>query len=236
MSSRERATDQVDPAELFHTLVSPDATLADRAYFELRDRIVTLKLAPGALIRDEDIMEELQMSRTPIREALLRLSLQGLVDVVPRRGAFVSDVNAGNVGAIYELRRELEVIAAGWAAERRSAADVREIDTLLETIHEETRLPQEPDWDPRSQLPLDKMSHFLIYRMSGNACLEEVMQSYFFLSVRIWFLASERARFESPFATMVDLLQAIKARDAAAARSSALRHTREAEDAIRQAL
>jgi DNA-binding GntR family transcriptional regulator len=225
-----------DSSELLRTPIPADATLADRAYFELRDRIVSLQLAPGALIRDEDLMEELEMSRTPIREALLRLSLQGLVEVVPRRGAFVRDVNAGDVGAIYELRRELEVAAAGWAAARRSDRDIEDIGVAVERLRAVPRKAARADVDARSQITLDQMVHFLVYRMSGNAFLEEVMRSYYFLSARIWFLASGRVTMDAPFDSMIELLEAIKAQDVEAARRFSLLHSQEAEDAIRRAL
>jgi DNA-binding GntR family transcriptional regulator len=221
-----------DASQLLRTPIPPGATLADRAYLELRDRIVTLQLEPGALIRDEHLMQELGMSRTPVREALLRLSVHGLVEFVPRRGAFVRDVK---VGAIYELRRELEVLASGWAAERRAARDIPEIDATIATLREANETAP-ADVDARSQTTLDQLGHFLIYRLSGNTHLQDVMRSYFFLSARIWFLASGRVTMESPFDSMIELLEAIKARDADNARRLALLHSQEAESAIRRAL
>lgn len=225
-----------DAAALLHTPIPSDATLADRAYFELRDRIVTLQMPPGSLIREEALMEELEMSRTPIREALLRLSLQGLVVVVPRRGTFVSEANAGEVGMIYELRRELETLAAGWAAERRTDADVEEIDALVAELREVPRDAAATDTDARSQITLDQRAHYLLYRMSGNVCVQDVLASYFFLSARIWFLAQDRVMMEEPFDYVIDLLEAVKARDADAARRYARLHSEHAENAIRGAL
>jgi DNA-binding GntR family transcriptional regulator len=225
-----------DATQLLHTPIPPGATLADRAYLEVRDRIVTLQLAPGTLIHDEELMQELGMSRTPIREALLRLSAHGLVEFVPRRGAFVRDVNAGEVGAIYELRRELEVLAAGWAAERRTERDLPEVDALIVALRDEPREAAASDVDARSQITLDQTGHFLIYRLSGNTHLQSVMCSYYFLSARIWFLASGRVTMESPFDSMIELLEAVKARDVDAARRLALQHSEEAESAIRRAL
>jgi DNA-binding GntR family transcriptional regulator len=235
MSKEPTAKRSSDAASLLRTPIPPDATLADRAYFELRDRIVTLQLPPGALIRDEHLMEELEMSRTPIREALLRLSLQGLVEVVPRRGAFVRDVNAGDVGAIYELRRELETAAAGWAAARRSPRDFDEIDALISDLRNLGGASDRED-DARAHITLDQRAHFLIYRLSGNPCLEDVLRSYYFQSARVWFLASGRVTMESPFDSQIALLEAIRAQDVDRAREMALRHSQEAEEAIRRSL
>ena len=67
--------------------------LADRAYVELRDRLVTLRIAPGEPI-DEDLLgHQLEMGRTPVREAIKRLALENLVTVFPRRGTFASEIN-----------------------------------------------------------------------------------------------------------------------------------------------
>jgi DNA-binding GntR family transcriptional regulator len=225
-----------DASGLLQTPVPPDATLADRAYLTLRDRIVTLQMAPGSLIREEELMEELDMSRTPIREALLRLSLQQLVVVVPRRGTFVSDVNAGQVGTVYELRRELEVVAAGWAAERRTDADLPEIEAMQAELRAAPRHPSQSGIDARSQIDLDQRAHHLIYRLSRNACVEDVLRSYFYLSARIWFLASGRVTMDEPFDHLVELLEAVKAGDAEEARRHAALHSEQAEQAIRAAL
>lgn len=225
-----------DASGLLHTPVPADATLADRAYYTLRDRIVTLQMTPGSLIREEELMEELDMSRTPIREALLRLSLQKLVVVVPRRGTFVSDVNAGQVGTIYELRRELEVLAAGWAAERRTQADLQEIETLQAELRAVPRHPSETGVDARSQIDLDQRAHYLIYRLSRNPCVEDVLRSYFYLSARIWFLASGRVTMDEPFDEMLNLLEAIKKGDVEEAKRRAALHSQDAENAIRGAL
>ena len=72
----------------------PDATatrlVAERAYLELRDRIVTLHLPPGTVLREDELMDEMGIGRTPLREAVKRLALENLVAVQPRRGTFVS--------------------------------------------------------------------------------------------------------------------------------------------------
>ena len=65
---------------------------ADRAYHELRDRIVTLQLPPGTMLREDELMRELSVGRTPLREAVKRLVLENLVAVQPRRGTFVTAV------------------------------------------------------------------------------------------------------------------------------------------------
>jgi DNA-binding GntR family transcriptional regulator len=231
MNRRETATAS-EPVWLASD-IPEGATLADRAYLELRTRIVTLQMPPGSLIREDEIIKSLGMSRTPIREALLRLARQKLVLPVRRRGTFVSDVNVGDVGTVYELRRELEQMAAGWAAERRSDADIDEIDALLDEMRD---VPRASGEDARSQLTTDQRAHFLVYRMCGNELAAETLRSHFFLTARIWFLASGRVTMFEPFDLLIELLEAIKRGDVEAARRLAYEHVRHAESTLRAAL
>lgn len=213
-----------------------DATLAELAYHVIRDRIVTLEYPPGGLIREEDLMQDLEMSRTPVREAMLRLSLERLVVMVPRRGTFVRDVNIGEVARIYELRRGLEAQAAEWAALRRKDSDIPEIDALIEEMRSIPRHPPTPGTDARTEIPLDQRAHFLIYRICGNHFAEDVLKSHFFLSARMWFLAAGNVTMDEPFDLLIELFEAIKARDGDKARELAIEHNTHAERSLREAL
>jgi DNA-binding GntR family transcriptional regulator len=217
------------------TPVPEDASMAERAYIELRDRIVSLRIAPGALVREEEVMKELKMSRTPIREALLRLAQEKLVVVIPRRGTFVTEVHVGDVGRLYEFRRELEVVAGGWAAERRDDSDLEQIDQLIAELQDAESVPA-AEGDARSQITADQRAHNLVYRLARNSLLEDVLGSHYFLAARIWFLASGRVEMEEPFHSLIELLEAIKARDPEGARRFAREHSEAAEAAIRAAL
>jgi DNA-binding GntR family transcriptional regulator len=218
---------------LLQSEIPEDATLAERAYLQLRDRIVTLRMPPGSLVREDEMIKELGMSRTPIREALLRLALEKLIMPITRRGTFVSDVNVGDVRTIYELRRELEGAAAAWAAERRTDADIQEIDALIEELGV---VPTYNSVDARAQMSPDQKAHFLIYRMCRNELLSEALRMHYFLSARIWFLASGRVTMEEPFDLQIQLLTAIKAGDTERARRLAQLHNDHAESTLRTAL
>ncbi len=92
--------------------------LADQAYIALRGLIVSLELAPGAVIDERALIERLGIGRTPIREALRRLAHEQLVEVFPRRGMFVTNVDVRDLARISEVREALEPEAARLAAER----------------------------------------------------------------------------------------------------------------------
>ena len=90
----------------------PPALLADRAYEELRDRLVTLQIKPGEPIDEDQLGRELEMGRTPIREAIKRLALENLVTVFPRRGTFAAEINIKDLAHITDVRQVLEGQAA----------------------------------------------------------------------------------------------------------------------------
>ena len=92
--------------------------ISERAYEQLRDRIVTLRLAPGTVLREDELMRELEIGRTPLREAVKRLALENLVAVQPRIGTYVTSVDAADIVHISEVRAELEAQAAELAARR----------------------------------------------------------------------------------------------------------------------
>src|ERR671929_824562 len=112
----------------------PGGLLADRAYVELRDQIVTLAIPPGAPINEESLGRELSLGRTPLREAIKRLALENLVAVYPRRGTFVTEINITDLAHISDVRVQLEGHAAYRAAQRLTPAQRDELDALLAEI------------------------------------------------------------------------------------------------------
>ncbi len=103
-----------------------DGTLTDRAYRELEEMIVTLRLSPGTVLSEQALALRLKIGRTPIREALQRLARDGLVVIMPRRGIMVSEINLRLQLRLLEVRRELERLMASLAAERATPDERRE--------------------------------------------------------------------------------------------------------------
>ena len=161
--------------------------LADRAYVELRDRIVTLRIPPGAPIDEDLVGQELEMGRTPVREAIKRLALENLVTVFPRRGTFASEINITDLAHISDVRTQLEGHAAYRAAERLTDAQRAELRELLAKLAD-----SEGSDDVAALMALDARVHRFIYRAAGNPYLEETLGRYFNLSLRIWHLVLDR--------------------------------------------
>ncbi|MBV9606722.1 MAG: GntR family transcriptional regulator [Solirubrobacterales bacterium] len=161
--------------------------LADRAYRALRDRLVTLRIPPGAPIDEDAIGRELKMGRTPVREAIKRLALENLVTVFPRRGTFASEINITDLAHISDVRGQLEGHAAFRAAQRITDSQKAELAGLM--IELDVRRGAE---ELESLMELDATVHRFIYRCAGNPFLEETLDRYLNLSLRIWYLVIDR--------------------------------------------
>jgi len=108
--------------------------LTDRAYRELEEMIVTLRLLPGALLSEHALAQRLKIGRTPIREALQRLAREGLVVIMPRRGIRVSDIDLDMQLRLIEVRREIERLMARLAAERANDEERREFIAIADEM------------------------------------------------------------------------------------------------------
>ena len=107
---------------------------ADVAYDALESMIVTLQLKPGAPIVEADLIEATGMGRTPLREALVRMSSNGLIMQLPRRGLFVSDIEAAEHLTLIETRRVLERLIAASSARRASPQQRKDMLTCAQKM------------------------------------------------------------------------------------------------------
>lgn len=145
------------------------ASLADQAVDRLRDMIVFLDLAPGAVLSERRLVEALGASRTPIREALKQLSAEGLVLLRPNRPAMVAPLDPDELRHLFEVEVALESFAASLAATRMAEAD---FDRLARyQIEMEERYAA---GDRVSYIRINRKIHLLIVAGSGNPALSEV--------------------------------------------------------------
>jgi DNA-binding GntR family transcriptional regulator len=169
----------------------PDAAatrlVAERAYVELRDRIVALHLPPGTVLREDALMEEMGIGRTPLREAVKRLALENLVEVQPRRGTFVSAVEAADIQNITEVRAELEAYAAELAAVRLDPETRATAEALLREIEE-----LDGGGDQERLMRFDERIHRFTWEATHNLYLMQTLERYFTHSLRIWYLVLDR--------------------------------------------
>jgi DNA-binding GntR family transcriptional regulator len=204
-------------------------SLSDEAYLKIRDLIVSLELAPGSIVNERELMERLGLGRTPVREALRALAQERLVEVYPRRGIFVSNVDVGDLASLSEVREALESEAARLAAERATDEERAEAASLIEELDRTV--------GARQLIELDQRIHRHVYRCAHNAFLEKTLNEYYVLTLRIWFLALDRvARLDEAVQEHRELMEAIRDVDPDRADATMRRHVRGFERAIRDVL
>jgi DNA-binding GntR family transcriptional regulator len=108
---------------MIHQLV-PSQALQERVYRELKQRIVDCDMLPGEVVSEESLTDEFKTSRTPVREALLRLQREQLVVIYPRQGTFVSQISLKDIHEIYQIRLLIEPRVARMACRNIEAADI----------------------------------------------------------------------------------------------------------------
>jgi DNA-binding GntR family transcriptional regulator len=206
------------------------ASLADRAYLEIRELIVTLELPPGSPVREPDLTQRLGIGRTPVREALRRLAQEKLVDVYPRRGMFVTKVDARDLVRLCEVRAVLEPEAAWLAAERATQDDLDTLERLLREFGDRRRP------DDRALIDFDHRIHTAIYRATHNHFLAETLEEYYTHALRIWMLGLEHTDLGAAVAEHSELLGAILRGNSSRARELMREHVEAFEEAMRDVL
>jgi DNA-binding GntR family transcriptional regulator len=137
----------------------------EEAYEELRVRIVTNTVAPGEILNEKDLMAQLAIGRSPLREILFRLQEENLIKPLPRLGYMVTTLDIFDVRDLVELRRELEGYA-GYLAARRITAD--QLEALRSIIREgEAETAGVPDVSNITEY-FDTRFHSLLYQAAGN--------------------------------------------------------------------
>ena len=205
-------------------------SLAEKAYHAIRELIVSLELAPGSVIDERELIERLEIGRTPVREALRRLAQERLVEVYPRRGMFVSGVDVREHARLSEVRAVLEPEAARLAATRATDDDRAAIASLLDELGAGGS-------DDRELMALDERIHRTIYRAAHNDLLEATLEQYYVLALRIWVMALDRQHeLEHAVQEHRTLLEAIRDGDAECAASAMSSHVQNFEQAMRRVL
>ena len=166
----------------------PPPSLAEKAYRLLLRQITRLELAPGTVLAEKALVEALGIGRTPVREAMQRLAIEGLVSHLPKRGMLVADVSVSSVQQIYEFRSLIEGFAARLAASRAVEADV----AALGALHDDLVAATDED-DIDGYEALDWRFHETLAQASRNAYLEEMVPRIFNLHLRLWFFISDKA-------------------------------------------
>ncbi len=151
------------------------ASLTQKAYSELKERIMTGKFSVGEHYLEPEIAEMLGISRTPAREALIRLSQEGLIDLKPRRGVLVKPIFIHDLKEIYEVLTSLESTAV-WLAAKRRPAD-KDMQGLKSAVDEMDEALVRGDLD--AWAAADVKFHMLLVELGNNSRIRQLVQTYF---------------------------------------------------------
>ena len=137
--------------------------LRDVVFNTLRQAIITGEFAPGERLMEISLANRLGVSRTPVREAIRKLELEGFVVMIPRRGTYVADISIKDINEVYEIRTSLDVLAAGLAAERINDDELETLQRLLVEIGQHI---EENNMD--KIVEVDIAFHDVLYQASRN--------------------------------------------------------------------
>lgn len=143
-----------------------------RVYAQLKREILTCQLAPGASLYEGQLAERLQVSKTPVRDALGMLVHEGFVTVQPRQGYRVSDITLSDVQEVFQMRLLLEPAAAELAAERASAEQLKRLQELAEESYVYGDVPTYEEFVVKN-----REFHVLLAEASGNGRLAAALRN-----------------------------------------------------------
>jgi DNA-binding GntR family transcriptional regulator len=202
-----------------------------RAYEQIRQKIITLELAPGALINEQQLAQELDIGTEPVRKALKLLVHDDLVVITPRHGLYVADINIPDLDQLSEIRLSLEPLCARLAAQRASPDDL----TVLEALRQEQAAT--PSDDSHRLLDLDYKFHRALVKAANNKYLARTLDHLFGLSQRLWYMALPQLDFlPTAVAEHLDMMEAVKTGDGDLAEKIMHDHVKRFYDGVRKKL
>lgn len=198
----------------------------------IREAIINGTLKPRERLMEIQLAEELGVSRTPIREALRKLELEGFIVMLPRKGAYVADVSFKDIADVFEIRAALESLAAGLAAERITDEELEEMERHL--VEKADAIARH---DMTQLVEVDTKFHELVYRASRNDRLSMIINN---LREQIQRYRSTSLAYPGRMKQSLEehraIVEAIQSRDSQLARQLALEHIENAESSMIEAI
>jgi DNA-binding GntR family transcriptional regulator len=188
--------------------VTDKYSLRGRVFHKIRDDILSGKYKEHEELKEVAIGEELGVSRTPVREAFRQLELEGLIQIIPNKGAYVTGITAKDVRDIYMIRSRLEGLCARWATEHITSQQLEELEenVFLAEFH-----AANGHMDQIAEL--DNRFHEILYEACNSKMLEHLLRDYhnYVLRVRKRTLSTGRGNVSNHEHRLI--LEAIKAKD-----------------------
>lgn len=146
--------------------------LREIVFETLREAIINAVLKPGERLMEIQLAEEMGVSRTPVREAIRKLELEGFVVMVPRKGAYVAGISIKDIADVFEIRAALEGLAAGLAAERITEEELEQLERILVKIGECVQ-----NNDLEKLIEVDTEFHDTLYKACRNERLVQIVSN-----------------------------------------------------------
>jgi len=194
-------------------------SLSDQAYDRLRDMILKGELEPGQVALEKEIASRLDVSRTPVREALIRLEYDGLIEVLPRRGIRVLSINMNDIRDIFKVLSVLETAAAELLAEQDPETSDPALETLTSAVDDMQAALETDDLDAWAEA--DGRFHRVLLEQCGNSRLKRYAFAMWDQASRVrWVTLHLRPKPEGSTRDHRALVEAIRKRDADEARET----------------
>ncbi|GFN21747.1 GntR family transcriptional regulator [Thermanaeromonas sp. C210] len=206
--------------------------LREIVFETLREAILSGQLKAGERLMEVQLAEEMGVSRTPVREAIRKLELEGLVVMVPRKGAYVAGISTKDITEVFEIRSALESLAAALACERITEEELEELERLLVQVAECAEKN-----DLETLIQVDTRFHNVLYRASRNERLAQIINNLGdqIQRFRTTSLATP-GRMKEALEEHKALVEAITARDVELAQRLAQEHIENAENRLMEAM
>ena len=201
-------------------MVDDKHSLGSRVFHTIRENILSGKYAQGEELKEKTIGEELGVSRTPVREALRQLELEGLVSIIPNKGAYVVGISKKDMQDIYEIRCRLEGLCARWAAEHITKEQLDELEEIVFRAEFHAK-----KGNAEQLVELDNQFHETLYKAADSKELQRVLSDFhhYLQRVRKITLTDTNRAVESNKEHMM-IVDALKEHDADKAEKLASKH------------
>jgi len=203
-------------------------SLESQVSYRIREMIRQRILTKGQKVKERELCEQLGISRTPVREALRTLKSEGLIDIIPNKGAFVSEPSIENIKEIFEVMTLLEGEAARLAAKRITDQELKKLDA----IHQELKR-HHAERNSGKYLAANGRCHQYIRKLAKNQLLYELVQS---LQDKIFLYRTQQlnklGRFDQSIKEHEELMKAFRKKNARAAERAMKNHLKNQEEAL----
>lgn len=197
-----------------------NGSLADHAYEAIKHKIIVLDFQPGEYLNEAQVSNALGIGRTPVHQALTRLMLEGMVEVIPRKGVIVRSVSLNEILEIIEVRLINEPHAARLAATFAGESEIEELGRILDEAEAAA-----PRIDVERQMQLDKDFHCAMSAAAKNTVLADLLMRLHERSLRFWFISLRNPEHHAEvIREHRRILDAIRARDPEAAAAAIKDH------------